>query len=811
MTRALIVDDNRDNLYLLRALLQGHGFAVEEARHGAEGLTVARQNPPDLIISDLLMPVMDGYTLLRHWKTDDRLRAIPFIVYTATYTEPRDERLARSLGADEFIVKPAEPEPFMAAVRATLANRGRGAAPPLEPPEETVLLKEYNAVLVRKLEKKAQELEQSNRELLAEVAERKRTETELRDSEERYRVTFEQAAVGMAHVDVDGRFLRANDRFCDITGYPRDELLRRTFLDLTVPEDRAAADQARRDMLAGARDVYATEKRYLRMDGGVVWVNLVTTPLRDAAGAPRHFITVITDVTARKQSEEALRLRDRAIQAVSQGILITDSNQPDNPIVYASAGFERTTGYRPDEVLGKNCRFLQGRDTNRDAVAKLREAVAAGRSCSVEILNYRKDGTAFWNALSLNPVRDDGGRVGYFVGVQNDLTDRKKLEEQLQQSQKMEAIGRLAGGVAHDFNNLLTVISGYSDLLLAAPALDPAVRESVDEIRGAGKRAATLTRQLLGFSRQTMLQPKVLNLNTVVSETAKMLRRLIGEDVQFTTALDPHLGPAKVDPGQLDQVLMNLTVNARDAMPRGGRLTVETANVTLGEDDVAAHPGCRAGPHVMLAVTDTGCGMPPDVMARVFEPFFTTKEVGKGTGLGLAMVFGIVQQSGGFIRVSSEPGHGTTFRIYLPAVGEAYTAYADATAAPVGRGTETILLVEDDGGVRGLASISLRSHGYHVLTAVDGEDALKVAHEYDGAVDLVLSDVVMPKLSGPELVRALKARLPRLKVLYMSGYTDDAVVRHGLLEANVSFIQKPYTPLQLARKVRQVLDESGAC
>lgn len=809
MTRILIVDDNRNNLYMLRALLQGHGYAVEEARHGAEALTVARQNPPDLIISDLLMPVMDGYTLPRHWKTDDRLNSIPFIVYTATYTEPRDERLARSLGADEFLVKPAEPEPFMTCVRDTLAKGLRRSLPGTEAPEETVLLKEYNAVLVRKLEKKAQDLEQSIRELHTEIAERKRTEAELRDSEERFRVTFEQAAVGIAHVDIDGRFLCVNDRFCEITGYPRDEILQRTFMDLTMPEDRSAADEARLAMLSHTRDVYATEKRYLRMDGSIVWVNLVTTPMRDGAGTPRYFITIIMDVTARKQSEEALRLRDRAIQSVSQGILIADARQPDNPIVYASAGFERMTGYRMDEALGKNCRFLQGRDTNRDTVAKLREAIAAGRPCSVEILNYRKDGTAFWNALSLNPVHDDGGSVSYFVGVQNDLTDRKKLEVQLQQSQKMEAIGQLAGGVAHDFNNLLTIISGYSALLLSTPAVDSTVRESVEAIREAGERAATLTRQLLGFSRQAMLQPKVLNLNAVVTETATMLRRLIGEDIHLTTVLDPHLGPVKVDPGQLDQVLMNLAINARDAMPRGGKLTIETANVMLDDNYVATHTGCRTGHHVMLAMTDTGCGMTPDVMARVFEPFFTTKEVGKGTGLGLAMVFGIVQQSGGFIRVYSEPSHGTTFKIYLPAVGEPYTIPRELTAGPVARGTETILLVEDDGGVRGLGSISLKSQGYNVLTAVDGEDALRVAHEHNGTVDLILSDVVMPKLGGPELVRVLKARFPHLKILYMSGYTDDAVVRHGLLEAGLPFIQKPYSPRQLAWKVRKVLDESG--
>ena len=686
MTRALIVDDNTQNLYLLRALLQGNGFVVDEARNGAEAIVKARQNLPDVVVSDLLMPVVDGYTLLRHWRADERFRRVPFMVYTATYTDPRDEHLAMALGADLFLIKPTDPLLLVTHIREVLGRPPRTDLPPIngQALADPALLDEYNAILFSKLEKKAVELELANGQLLEEVAERKRTEVALRESESRFRATFEQAAVGISHVSVEGRFLRVNDKFCEITGYSRNELLQLTFGDLAAPEDRPESEAARRAMLTRAQRVLSSEKRYLRKNGQVFWASLVSTLLWDDAGEPRYFISVIADIT-----------------------------------------------------------------------------------------------------------------------------DRKTLEEQLRQSQKLEAIGQLAGGIAHDFNNLLTIVSGYSDLILSLPEVVGPVREYTEAILQAGERATALTRQLLGFSRQAILQPRVLDLNQSVTDAGKLLRRLIGEHIVLTTVLAPDLDRVKVDPGHLDQVLMNLAVNARDAMSAGGNLTIETANVTLGEKQSAAPPGCRAGPHVMLAITDTGCGMTREVMARIFEPFYTTKDIGKGTGLGLAMVLGIVEQSEGCIHVYSEPGHGTTFKIYLPVVHSHLPATADPRSGAGVEGTETILLVEDEEGVRHLAAMSLRKHGYRVLEAVDGEEALNLALTQAETIDLLLTDVVMPNLGGPGLAQQVRTRFPRVRVLFMSGYTDDAVVRHGLLEASMSFIQKPYTPLALAQKVRHVLDEGG--
>src|SRR5438477_2075544 len=373
----------------------------------------------------------------------------------------------------------------------------------------------------------------------------------------------------------------------------------------------------------------------------------------------------------------------------------------------------------------------------------------------------------------------------------------------------MEAVGRLAGGVAHDFNNLLTVITSYSDLLLEELGAGDPKREDVTQIRKASESAAALTRQLLAFSRQQVLQPQVLDLNETVTATEKLLERLIGEDVQLATTLAPDLGMAIVDPGQLEQIILNLAVNARDAMPRGGRLTIETANVEMDEAYVHNHPPARAGRYVMLAVSDTGMGMDAKTQAHIFEPFFTTKEFGKGTGLGLATVYGIVKQSGGFIWVYSEPGHGTTFKLYFPWAGDAAErrAAADEAAGPP-RGTETVLVAEDAASVRSVMRQVLERYGYTILEAPDGETALQLAAKHHGPIHLLLTDVVMPGVSGRQLADQLTRLRPEIKVLYASGYSDDAILQHGILEPGIAYLQKPFTRVALARKVREVLDGS---
>jgi len=403
-------------------------------------------------------------------------------------------------------------------------------------------------------------------------------------------------------------------------------------------------------------------------------------------------------------------------------------------------------------------------------------------------------------------------------GVTTDITARKEaergraqLEEQLRQAQKIDSMGRLAGGVAHDFNNILTAIRGYAELMLLELAPGDPMRSSVTEISRAGERAADLTRQLLAFSRRQLLQPRVLALNSLIADSIKMLQRLLGEDIELVTLLDPELGHVKADAGQMEQVILNLALNARDAMPQGGKLTLETRNVILQEEYAQKHFSLQPGSYIMMTISDIGCGMDPHTLSHIFEPFFTTKEPGKGTGLGLSTVYGIVQQSGGSIWVYSEPGRGTTFKIYLPRIEEPLDEAGEKRIESDNpRGSETILVVEDDEIVRKLTCQALRRYGYQVIEAANGIEALLSCEKYPEPIPLMITDVVMPQISGPELATRLRLLHPETQVLYISGYTDDAVVRHGLLDAALYFLQKPFTPGALVHKVRDILDQADA-
>jgi signal transduction histidine kinase/ActR/RegA family two-component response regulator len=413
-----------------------------------------------------------------------------------------------------------------------------------------------------------------------------------------------------------------------------------------------------------------------------------------------------------------------------------------------------------------------------------------------------------WIRDRATPLRDPDGKVVRVTGVAEDITDRRELEDQLRQAQKMEAIGSLAGGIAHDFNNILSVILTYAEMTLGDLQTGDPMRDDLQEIKDAGLRAADLTRQLLAFSRRQILQPKVIDLNLILARMEKMLRRLIGEDIELTVIPSSSAASVNVDPGQMEQVIMNLAVNARDAMQDGGKLTIAVEAKVLDATCALEH-GSRPGPHVMLAVTDTGVGMDAATQAHIFEPFFTTKEQGKGTGLGLSMVFGIVRQSGGSIRVRSEPQHGTSFEVYLPQVAADVAEQEQQPQRPALHGSETVLLVEDDEMVRKVARAVLERHGYHVLEAHSGGDALVIC-EQNPDVDLLLTDIVMPRMSGAQLATRLTQARPDLKVLFMSGYTDDTVLLHGVLHAQVAFLQKPFTPQALLTRVRETLDSNAA-
>ncbi len=543
-------------------------------------------------------------------------------------------------------------------------------------------------------------------------------------------------------------------------------------------------------------------------DERTIWLRTSKFPLHDESGAVAGVLGTYEDITGRKQAEEALTRSELLFRSLIENALdLIAVVASDGAIRYVSPSVERILGYDPARVGDLNVFDLIHPDDLAEGKENLRRALETGtRFEQVGLRVRRSDGS--WRTLSMmgKPSPPDVGTCGLIINAR-DVTEGRALEEQLRQSQKMEAVGRLAGGIAHDFNNLLTAILGYAEI--AAGRLKPEDPSWLDlsEIVKAAQRAADLTRQLLAFSRKQVLELRVIDLNRVVTTTHKMLRRLIGEDVELVLSLKKRLGSVKADTGQIEQVLLNLAVNSRDAMPKGGTLTIETSEIELAESYSTLHFDVPPGPYVVLAVSDTGTGMDAKTLSHVFEPFFTTKEAGKGTGLGLSTVYGVVKQSGGHVTAYSEPGVGTTFKIYLPRVEDApETDHGSSAPAALAGGTETILVVEDEEAVRRLACRALEAQGYTVLSAAGAREAIRLCEEHAGKIHLMLTDVVMPGVSGRDLARSAAAIRPSLRVLFMSGYTDDAIVHHGVLDAGTPFLQKPFTPRSLAQKVRWVLD-----
>ena len=637
------------------------------------------------------------------------------------------------------------------------------------------------------------------------ISERKKMQESLRVSEDRFHLLVDGVSDhAILMLDPAGTILTWNRGAERMDGYTAEEIVGRHYSCLFTPELIAEGKPEQELERAAAEGKVEVEGWRIRKNGARFWVNGTLAALYDENGQARGFAKITRDMTVKRRNDELLQ---SVLDHTLDGIIGIDERGTISMINRAG---EHIFGRPGSEVVGQNVKMLMPEPYHAEHDSYLGNYIRTGEAKIIgsgrEVQGLRKNGSIFPLDLAVTEFQLDNQR--YFVGIVRDISDKKRLEAQLHQSQKMEAFGQLAGGVAHDFNNLLTVISGYSDLLLTKLAPDDPKKKMVDQIRRAGERAASLTRQLLAFSRQQVLEPKVLDLNVIVTDIEKMLRRLIGEDVQFSTVLGPAISSVKVDAGQIEQVIMNLAVNARDAMPQGGKLSIETADVELDQSYTNTHPEARTGRFVVVAISDTGCGMTPEVKARVFEPFFTTKGVGQGTGLGLAVVHGIVKQSGGNIDVYSEVGIGTTFRIYLPAIEQpAASASSHAPELP-SQGTETILLVEDEENVRELATFVLEGCGYTVLTAPEGLAALQLVATCREQIHLLLTDVVMPQMGGRKLAETLLADHPELRVLFMSGYTDDAVVRHGVLQANANFLQKPFTPNSLAKKVREVLDHT---
>ena len=654
-------------------------------------------------------------------------------------------------------------------------------------------------------------------EMEREVGERKRAEEALREREEHIRLLLDSTAEAIYGIDRRGRCTFCNLACVRLLGYldagqllgkNMHELMHHTRADGTpYPVKECRIFQAFRK----GEGTHVEDEVFWRADGSSFPAEYWSYPIRHKGQIVGSVVTFL-DITERKRLEDQYRQARQRLEeviAANPAVLFTLGIEGERiqGISWISDNLRGLLGYTPEEALAPEWWTERIHPEDRDRIiGQTHEDLFSQGASSHEYRFRHQDGNYRWTRGEIRLIRDAAGRPKEAVGSWSDITERKQLEDQFRQAQKMEAVGRLAGGIAHDFNNLLTVINGYGELLLAElPAADPS-RELIREIAAAGDRAKALTRQLLAFSRRAIIEPKVLDLKAVVADIDKMLRRIIGEDIQLTVAADPESGAVKADAGQMEQVILNLVVNARDAMPQGGRLTIEVRNAELDESYVRDHVEARVGAHVLLAVSDTGCGMDAATMARVFEPFFSTKGE-QGTGLGLATVHGIVKQAGGHVAVYSEVGHGTTFKVYLPRVQQRPPeGKAQPGSAVMPRGSETLMLAEDEDGVRALTRRVLQACGYTLLEARDGAEAVRIAEQHQGRIDLLITDVVMPRMGGREVAERLMALQPGIRVLFLSGYTNDAVVRHGILEAEVAFLQKPFSATALAAKVRKVLD-----
>ena len=644
------------------------------------------------------------------------------------------------------------------------------------------------------------------------ITERKQAEEALQESEEKYRLLVENANEAIFVIQ-DGMLRFFNIKYIELIGYSKEELTSTPFINFVHPDDREVTLGRYLKRIRGEELSGVNVFRIIDKAGNIRWAE-VHSVLISWEGRPAT-LNFLNDITERQRTEQSLfdsEQRYRNLVENAPDVIFTLS--PDGTITSLNPAFETITGWSRSEWLGKVFTAILRPDDLSRGLEFFRSVLKGEKTAPFELGVLEESGDYLTAEFTITPQTQDGSVMGV-LGIARDITDRKRaeqemssLQDQFRQSQKMEAIGRLTGGMAHDFNNLLTIIQGYSELSLVEMDKGSSLRGNIEEIEKATDRATDLIRQLLAFSRCQIMEMKVLDLNALLRNLHKMLSRIIGEDIELMMVLGENLGRVKTDPGQIEQVIMNLAVNARDAMPKGGRFTIETANVNLNKGYARNHVTVPPGPYVMISVSDTGMGMTPEVRDRVFEPFFTTKEKGKGTGLGLSTVYGIIKQSGGHIWVSSEPGKGTEFKIYLPRVDEPLEELKEKVEKEgVPRGNERILIVEDEEYLLKLAGRILERQGYTVLQTSSTSEALEICKEQKKPIHLILTDVVMPKMSGLELIEQCRQMRADFKTLYMSGYTDDIITHQGILQEGLDYIQKPFTVDELSRKVRRVLDK----
>ncbi|MCK5131188.1 MAG: response regulator [Candidatus Sabulitectum sp.] len=912
--KVLIAEDTEDSRVMLERVLASGGYEVSSAVNGLEALLLAKKDPPDIIVSDIMMPEMDGFELCRKIKADPALRDIPFVFYTATYTERKDKELAMALGASRFILKPAIPQDILRAIGEVLAEpvTVTSQISPKLPINNHVLNSMYRRSVGRKLDKKIVELEKE-REALKKSEEKFRTIVEAMTDgvsiiDENYNMKYANSVLIEEFGTFEGRkcyeYFNGLDESCSFCGkknsYTGKKVhwewicakknkiydvisvplrssteivavleIRRDITDRKQSEAKLAEQMMHREMLldslphpamligkdrviissnrtameygafpgeicwetfAGCEFVSEEEKQHYRESGsplpgtccffcqadkcladtgsasnpgiefgGKIW-NMHWVALDEETYL--HYAIDVTD--ERKQQAEHERLIS-AMEQAAEVVIITDV---DGTIQYVNPVFLQATGYTCEEAIGRNPSFLSSGKQSDAFYREMWETLKSGKTWTGRLVNKKKDGMLYTEEASISPVLDTSGDIINFVAVKRDITIEISLQEQSRQMQKMESIGRLAGGVAHDYNNMLGVILGY--LEISMEDMDPSLPlyANLMEIRKAAERSVGVTRQLLAFARKQPFSTEILDLNATLAGMLNMLHRLIGENIEILWKPGDSLWSVKVDPSQTDQIIANLCINARDSISGSGKIVIETRNVTISKTYCSENTWFIPGEFVLLTVSDDGCGISKEIMENIFEPFFTTKEIGNGTGMGLATVYGIIKQNNGFINVYSEPGQGTSFKIYLPrytGADEEHGKNADSAEA-ARRGDETILVVEDELALLKIIRMMLEGMGYTVLTASTPDEALHIVKDFSSRIDLLITDVVLPEMDGKALTDKLLVTSPGLKCLFMSGYTSGVIAHRGLLDEGVHFIQKPFALADLTAMVRKVLD-----
>jgi len=923
--KILIADDNADARVILRKTLESAGHEIRDVSSGVEAMKLLKEIPAEMIVSDIFMPGMDGFQLCHKVKKDPALRNIPFIFYTATCTDPEDEKLGLSLGASRFIIKPVNTQEFLDMISDVVTACKEGNLPlPEQLLEEAQLKKMHDDSLSRKLDSKIRELDElkgkisssvrhyknlfgsmrdvvvitdlnrnildvnqpalrnlfgyeleevigkhgrilyaddegyeltgrevfdvtefvegkimevplrrkngeiftgevqalklvddqgrpsGNIGMIRDITGRKHMEDMVRNSEERYRRITEAITDYIYTVRVEnGRPVetRHSEACFAVTGYSSPEFAEDPYLWIRmVPEEDHDLVRKQAGQALSGQTPQTIEHSIVRKDGVVRRVESIIVPFKDAGGVLISYDGIVRDITERRKAEEALQESEERLRTIFDNSPVGISvASPEGKLVRTNPAYQKMLGYTEDE-LHRNFADITHRDDVGENMRLFKEMVDGKRNQYLLEKRYiRKDGSILWAHMTVTAIRDLNGTFKYNFAMIEDMTERKKLEDQLRHAQKMEAIGQLAGGVAHDFNNMLTAVMGYGHLLKLKLKDNAQLLHIVEQVLTITERGGALTKDLLAFSRKQAVRLKPVRLNDLISRIGKLMPKFIGEDIELRIKLTDKPLIVRADSSQIEHVLINLATNARDAMPEGGTLSMETELVNLDHEHIKPAEYEAPGEYALISVSDTGTGMDRETLRKIYDPFFTTKEVGKGTGLGLAMTYGIIKQHNGYINASSEPGLGTTFTIHLPLIkDDVEERKPEGAPAPV-KGSETVLLAEDEAEVRSAIKNNLQEFGYTVIEAVDGADAVDKFTTHHAKIQLLIFDVVMPKKNGREAYEEIKEMCPDIKIIFLSGYPRDVIQAKGLPEEGLDFLVKPVLPRDLLHKIREVM------